>query len=106
MIDPFLYLVFSEWCLTNLPDKSKIVESIVASHLARKFRIGYWKNGSEVDVVLLDKHVGFEVKWSKKVEFSKRSIGKFKDIVYLTMDEFNDSPLAVPVSIFLSCLEL
>ncbi|MGB9805870.1 MAG: DUF4143 domain-containing protein [Thermoproteota archaeon] len=106
LIDPFLYLVFSDWCLVNLPERSKIIESVVASHLARKFRIGYWKNGFEIDVVLLDKLIGFEVKWSKKAEFHKRSVGKIKDFVYLTREEFNDFPLAVPVSIFLSCLEL
>ncbi|MCI4438808.1 ATP-binding protein [archaeon] len=106
LIDPFLYLVFSDWCLVNLPERSKIVESVVASHIARKFRIGYWKNGFEIDLVLLDKLIGFEVKWSKKAEFHKRSVGKIKDIVYLTKEEFNDFPFAIPVSIFLSCLEL
>ncbi|MGB9894703.1 MAG: hypothetical protein ACPLN2_02225 [Thermoproteota archaeon] len=54
----------------------------------------------------MDKLIGFEVKWSKKAEFHKRSVGKIKDFVYLTREEFNDFPLAVPVSIFLSCLEL
>jgi len=106
LVDPFFYLVFSDWCSTKIPDEAIIVESVVASHLARKFKVGYWKNRFEINIVLPEKFIGFEVKWKKKVELKKRRVGKIKSVIYLTKDEFNDSPLAVPVSIFLGCLEV
>ncbi|MCC6004297.1 MAG: ATP-binding protein [Thermofilum sp.] len=106
LTDPFLYDVFSEWCHINKPDKPRIVESVVATHLARRFRVGYWRNKTEIDVVLLDMPLGFEVKWGEKTELYKRSIGKIKNIVHLTREEFSDQPLAVPTSIFLGCLNL
>jgi len=106
LTDPFLYQVFSEWCLTKRPDKFAVIESIVASHIARKYRVGYWKNKLEIDVVVLidDKLFGIEVKSKPKVR--RRVIGKIKDTIYLTSRLFNLDPLAVPVSIFLACLDV
>jgi predicted AAA+ superfamily ATPase len=106
LTDPFLYEVFSEWCHVQRPEESKIVESVVATHLARRFRVGYWRNRTEIDVVLPDLSLGFEVKWAGKTKLYPKSIGKIKNIVYLTKEEFSDEPLAVPTSVFLSCLKL
>lgn len=41
LTDPFLYIVFSEWCFTRKPLENAIIESIVASHLARKHPVAY-----------------------------------------------------------------
>jgi len=106
LTDPFLYEVFSEWCHVQRPEESKIVESVVATHLARRSRVGYWRNRTEIDVVLPDLSLGFEVKWAEKTKLYPGSMGKIKNIVYLTKEEFSDEPLAVPVSVFLSCLKL
>ncbi|MEM3932101.1 MAG: hypothetical protein QXQ95_09755, partial [Thermofilum sp.] len=80
--------------------------SVVATHLARRFRVGYWRNRTEIDVVLPDLSLGFEVNWAEKTKLYPKSIGKIKNIVYLTKEEFSDEPLAVPTSVFLSCLKL
>ncbi|MBS7645118.1 MAG: ATP-binding protein [Candidatus Bathyarchaeia archaeon] len=106
LTDPFLYHVFSDWCSTRIPEEPVIIESVVASHLARKLRIGYWKNNFEIDIVLPEKLVGFEVKWRRKAEPKMRRVGKYRDIIYLTREEFNDDPVAVPASAFLGCLEV
>lgn len=106
LTDPFLYTVFSDWCLITPPEKAKVVESVVASHLARKYRVGYWRGNFEIDVVVLDGPLGFEVKWREKTEYRRRMVGKIKKVMYLTKEEFNDSPVAVPVSVFLGCLKV
>jgi hypothetical protein len=41
-----------------------------------------------------------------KTKLYPKSIGKIKNIVYLTKEEFSDEPLAVPTSVFLSCLRI
>ncbi|MDW8004369.1 MAG: hypothetical protein RMI04_06110, partial [Thermofilaceae archaeon] len=102
LTDPLLYTVFSEWCLTEVPRENALVESVVASHLARAFRVGYWRNKTEVDVVTPEKRLGFEVKWGTKVSGKEKVLGRIKHVVTLTRDEFNEKPLAVPVSLFLA----
>lgn len=102
LTDPLLYTVFSEWCLTEVPRENALVESVVASHLARAFRVGYWRNKTEVDVVIPEKMLGFEVKWGTKVSGREKVLGRIKHVVTLTRDEFNEKPLAVPVSLFLA----
>jgi len=44
LTDPFLYVVFSEWCMMKKPSINAVVESVVATHLARKLSIGYWRD--------------------------------------------------------------
>ncbi|MGB9727894.1 MAG: ATP-binding protein [Nitrososphaeria archaeon] len=104
--DPFLYSILSSWCLTRKPEDSVIVESIVASHLSRKYNIGYWKNSKEIDVVIFEnKHlIGIEVKYRKRVEGSRTRIGKIDYTITLSKDQYNDEPLTVPVSVFLALL--
>lgn len=64
--DPLIYLVFSEFSRTELMEE-QVVESAVASHLARMSEVYYWRNGTEVDIVALveGRQVGFEVKWRR-----------------------------------------
>jgi len=65
--DPFLFRVFSEQTGVDVLDEH-VAESIVASHLARKYPTYYWKNGSEIDAIALVENspLGFEVKYGKK----------------------------------------
>ncbi len=42
--DPLFFYLFSDVCLSKVPDESIIVESIVISHLSRKFEVFYWRN--------------------------------------------------------------
>lgn len=67
VLDPFLYQVFSYYTGEDVLEET-IVESVVASHLARVFETYFWRDGSEVDVVSVvgKKQVGFEVKWGPK----------------------------------------
>ncbi|CAB50431.1 ATP-binding protein [Pyrococcus abyssi] len=105
LIDPFLYELFSRWCLVEKPSEDKIVESVVASHLARKYEVGYWRNGKEVDVVTKS-GIGFEVKWKGKVTPSRLRVGKIKEVITLSKDDISTDPLMIPVPIFLACLEV
>ncbi len=65
--DPFLYDALARWVRVNIYDEQK-VESLVSSHLNRIGEIFYWRDSTEVDVILRhkDKLLGFEVKWTVK----------------------------------------
>ncbi len=65
--DPLIYTAFSEFSRTELVEE-QVVESVVASHLARMFEVYYWRNGTEVDMIALveGRQIGFEVKWGKR----------------------------------------
>lgn len=108
LVDPFLYYLFSYWCMNPSPKESVIVESVVTSHLLRKFNISYWKNKQEIDVVipLKDKLLGIEVKWQEKPELFKLSVGKMKKIIILTKNVLTEEPTTIPVSLFLVCLDV
>jgi predicted AAA+ superfamily ATPase len=61
--DPFLYDTVCE--LVNMkPIEDDKLESVVATHLARKYPVFYWRNKTEVDVVAIINHrqFGIEVK--------------------------------------------
>jgi predicted AAA+ superfamily ATPase len=106
LTDPFFFYLFSDICLTKLPDESVLVENVVASHLSRKFEAFYWKNQREIDVVIRsDEIIGFEVKWSEKVEdFSKIKIGKMRNVFCLAKDLLDKEKNLIPVSLFLALL--
>jgi len=77
VIDPFLYKTICEFVRAE-PVESALLESVVATHLARKYETFYWKDRSEVDVVIkLDKkQIGVEVKkgvgsWRKPMHLQK-----------------------------------
>ena len=73
--DPFIYKVLSMYTHVEV-NQAAIVEAVVASHLARKFSIYYWRDRTEIDVVALidNKLVGFEVKWTRKPTARQRPI--------------------------------
>ncbi|WP_240910946.1 hypothetical protein [Thermococcus sp. MV5] len=100
-----MYHLFSRWCLIESPSQDKIVESVVASHLARKYCVGYWRNGSEIDVVTKNE-ISFEVKWRKNAKPSRIRVGKIKNVVTLSKDNISMEPLMIPVYLFLACLDV
>ncbi|MEW6328853.1 MAG: ATP-binding protein [Candidatus Micrarchaeota archaeon] len=107
--DPLLLEVFEGWCLTSAKNRENLLaETLVVSHLSRMFpeRIFFWKNGFEIDAVVLDKGslLGFEVKWSENPE-AKRSLPQLKSFVLITKRDFSPKPLAVPLAVFLSLLD-
>ena len=103
-VDPFFFYLFSDICLTKLPNESVIVENVVASHFARRFDVFYWRNRREIDVVIKEKElIGFEIKWGEKVEdYSKIKIGKLKNIFCLTKDKLDKEKNLLPISLFLA----
>lgn len=72
IIDPFLYDTLAKWARVNVFEEQK-VESVVAMHLNRISDIFYWRNSTEVDVILRyeGKLLGFEVKWTVKTPSRK-----------------------------------
>jgi len=74
-MDPFIYQVFSYYTNETVLDET-IVESCVASHLARISDVYFWRNSSEVDAISIigEEQVGFEVKWG---------IGRWKKPMHL-----------------------
>jgi predicted AAA+ superfamily ATPase len=65
--DPFLYKTICEYVRAE-PNVPALLESVVASHLSRIYETFYWKNGSEVDLVIKKgkKQLGVEVKTQVK----------------------------------------
>ncbi|MBC7090874.1 MAG: ATP-binding protein [Nitrososphaeria archaeon] len=61
--DPFLYDTICEYVNVKPFEEDKL-ESVVASHLARRYPVYYWRNGSEVDILAFvdGKQFGIEVK--------------------------------------------
>ncbi len=86
------------------PGEDKIVESVVASHLARKYEVGYWRSEGEIDVVTKG-GIGFEVKWRRNAKPSRVRIGGIKNVVTLSRDDFSTDPLMIPVYLFLACFD-
>ncbi len=105
--DPLLLEIFEDWCLATLKNKESILaESITVSHLSRTFpeKIFFWRNGSEVDVILLEKKrlYGFEVKWGDKSAAKVPS--QIKNFITLTREEFSPNKRKFPLSVFLASL--
>lgn len=61
--DPFLYDTICEFVNIKPIEEDKL-ESVVATHLARKYSTFYWRNRTEVDIVIMidKKQFGIEVK--------------------------------------------
>jgi predicted AAA+ superfamily ATPase len=94
--DPLFFYLFSDVCLSKVPDESVIVENVVISHLSRRFEVLYWKNKREIDVIAKDKKlIGFEIK-------RKEKIGKLEDVICLTKNILNKEKNLIPVSLFLA----
>ena len=89
-IDPLLYQAFSRYTGVEAREET-VLEATVASHLARRGDVYYWKNAREVDVVLREKGkvYGFEVtKGIKKV-------GKPFHMAKLTILDRDTAPLGL-----------
>ncbi len=109
--DPLLLDIFEDWCLVKPKNKeSAIAESLVVEHLARMFNdnVFFWRNGSEVDVVVLDKKelYGFEVKWGEKAEFNSKIPNNFKKLFLITKKEYSKNPIKIPLAVFLCLLDV
>lgn len=110
--DPLLLEILEEWCLTKAENRQgAIAESLVIEHLVRYApeRVFFWKNGSEVDALLLDKQqlYGFEVKWSERAALKKEKIpSQLKKYVLITKKEYAREPLKIPLSVFLAMFDV
>jgi predicted AAA+ superfamily ATPase len=104
-VDPFVYRAFTSWTLTDVPEESKLVESVVISHLSRLYDTFCTKVRGEIDaVVKIGKEmVGFEVKFGN-VKAEKRILGRMRRVFVLSRDRVNDS--VIPVSAFLGMLDV
>jgi len=65
LLDPLIYQAIAKWTGARVPEPSAILEAVVATHFARRYRVGYWKNSYEVDVVVPELGLGIEVKWAR-----------------------------------------
>jgi len=109
ILDPLLLEILEDWCLISIKNReSLLAESILISHLSRLFpeEIFFWKNKFEVDAVILIKNklYGFGVKWTEKPETKWPT--QFKKFLLVTKKKFSKNPLVVPLSIFLSVLNI
>lgn len=104
-MDPLFFDLFSEVCLSKIPEKGVVLESVVASHLARRFETFYWRDGREIDVAARKKEelAGFEVKSRGGADYSKMRIGKVENIFCLG-EELNRERNLLPLPLFLSLL--
>ncbi len=61
--DPFIHKTLAAYCGQKVYEDA-LIEGVVASHLARQYNTGYWRNKTEVDCVVVEEGeiYGFEVK--------------------------------------------
>ena len=61
--DPFIHKTLASYC-GEVVYEDALIEGVVASHLARRYNTGYWRNKSEVDCAVVEEGeiYGFEVK--------------------------------------------
>lgn len=108
--DPLLLHVFEDWCTISVKNKKFLLaESVAASHITRMFpdRVFFWKNGFEIDLLVLDKdskYHGIEIKYGEKQEGKK--IPQLKSFVTLTKNEFSAENSFAPLSVFLALLDI
>jgi len=86
--DPLFFHMFEDWCLVKIKEKESIMaESLLASHLSRKYGdVYYWKNKEEIDCVVKTENglKGYECKWKENPKEKKLVIGKIKDVLTIT----------------------
>ncbi|MGB9718464.1 MAG: ATP-binding protein [Thermoproteota archaeon] len=83
--DPFLYDTICE--LVNMkPIEDDKLESVVAAHLARKYPLFYWRNKTEIDIIIMvdNKQFGIEVKTVSKSWIKPKHL---KDSLVLTRSD-------------------
>jgi predicted AAA+ superfamily ATPase len=88
--DPFLYKTICEYVRAE-PNVPALLESVVASHLSRIYETFYWKNGSEIDLVIKKgkKQLGVEVKtqvksWKKPKHITSIVVDKKEIPIFLS----------------------
>ncbi|MEM2289829.1 MAG: ATP-binding protein [Candidatus Hadarchaeales archaeon] len=104
-MDPLFFDLFSDVCLSKIPEESVVLESVVASHLARRFEAFYWKNWREIDIIAKRKEelAGFEVKSREGADYSKMRIGKIGNVFCLG-EELDRERNLLSLPLFLSLL--
>jgi len=107
--DPLLFEIFEDWCLSRYRDKqAAVAEALVIDHLTRMFpeHVGFWKDGIEIDAIVLENGdiYGFEVKWSEKA--TARIPKQLKNFTVVTKKDYSKKPLKLPLSVFLSLLDV
>jgi predicted AAA+ superfamily ATPase len=65
LLDPAMYAAAARWIGAEPPGPEVRLEAAVAMHFARRYRVGYWRDGREIDVVVPDLALGLEVKMGK-----------------------------------------
>jgi predicted AAA+ superfamily ATPase len=87
--DPLIYRVFSEFTNTEL-DEAAVVEGVVAAHLARKYETYYWRNKTEVDIILFENKGlhGIEVKWGFRTSIKPRFLRNYLSLDRETIPTF------------------
>ncbi|MBB5255112.1 ATP-binding protein [Sulfurisphaera ohwakuensis] len=105
-IDPFIYHTFSNWTMTKPPDKSKLVEAMIVSHLSRLYDVYYVKTNEEVDVIvnLNGEYWGIEIKYGRVRGGRSKVLGKVKKFMYVSKGELGDN--VIPAPLFLAMLEI
>jgi len=83
--DPFLYRTLAYFTNEEVLDEV-VVESVAATHLSRVTDVYFWKNKSEVDIIIKkDKEqLGIEVKWGFKKFIKPRHLSR---LLLLTKDK-------------------
>jgi len=87
--DPLIYRAFGAFT-TVPPDEAAVVEGTVASHLSRTWETNYWRDGTEVDAVVLEggQQVGVETKWGFKKGARPRHLRTFLSLDRATVPLF------------------
>lgn len=103
--DPLLLEILEDWTLVKANDKkSAIAEALVIEHLERAFEenVFFWKNGFEIDGIVMEKEklYGFEVKWKEKA--SAKGLHQLKKFYIITKKEYSKKDSKIPLSVFLS----
>ncbi len=107
--DPLLFDIFEDWAMVNIKNKhSAIAESLVIEHISRLLpeKVFFWKNGFEIDAVILDKEklYGLEVKWSEKP--NAKSLPQLEKFIIVTKKDYSRNPLKIPLAVFLSLFDV
>ena len=106
-IDPFLFRALKrELTKTEIKEEEipRLIEGIVAEHLARKFgKVCYYNQKKEVDFFI--NGTGIEVKWQKRVKKGDFPAVELKNKILLSREDFEffdeERMLIVPTSLFL-----
>ena len=109
-LDPFIFHSFNNAIFFKSNEiLPSLIESVVVSHLNRKFQVFYWKNKREVDAIIKinEKEVGVEIKYQNKI--SRDDMGglyHFKDGIMITKDflEIKKKYPCYPVYLFLAVI--